>query len=116
MKPIIPSRVAEVIFALIFAYFGYLHFSKTGLMTPDVPHFFPGDPKLYVYVTGVGFIMAAIAIIINVQKTLACYLLAGVLLVFVFTIHLKPAMNGKTINIMIDAALAMACIHIGNRK
>jgi len=115
MKAFIPSKVAEIIFALVFAYFGYLHFKNANIMGGGVPGFFPGDPKIYIYLAGGGFIMAAIAIITGIQKTLACYLLAGVLLLFVFTIHIK-SFGSNPSGFLKDTALAMAAIIIGNRR
>lgn len=115
MKPIIPSKIAEIIFALVIAYFGYLHFKNADMMGAGVPKFIPGDGKIWIYITGAGFIIAAIAIIIEVQKTLACYLLADVLLIFVFAIHIKSfyVNPGGTLK---DTAMAMAAIIIGNRR
>jgi putative oxidoreductase len=115
MKPFFPTKVAEVIFALLIAYFGYLHFKNANMMGGMVPDMFPGDGKIYIYLTGAGFILAAIAIIINVQKALACYLLAAVLLIFVFTIHIK-SFNTNPSGVLKDTALAMAALIIGNKK
>lgn len=114
MKPIIPSKVAEIVFALVFVYFGYLHFKNANMMGGGVPGVFPGDGKIYIYLTGAGFILAAIAIIIDMQKTLACYLLAAVLLIFVFTIHIK-SFGSDPSGALKDTAMAMAAIIIGNR-
>ena len=115
MKPIIPSKIAEVIFALAVAWFGYLHFKNADMMGGMVPKLFPGDGKIYIYLTGAGFILSAIAIIIDVQRTLASYLLAAVLLIFVFTIYIK-SFNTNPSGVLKDTALAMAAILIGNRK
>jgi len=46
MKPFIPAKVAEVLFALIIAYFGYNHFSNAAAFRGAVPDFMPGDPKI----------------------------------------------------------------------
>ena len=115
MKPFFPTKVAEVIFALLFAYFGYLHFKNAHMMAGGVPDMFPGDGKIYIYLTGAGFIAAAIAIITGFQKALGCYLLAAVLLIFVFTIHIK-SFNSNPSGVLKDTALAMAAIIIGNKK
>lgn len=115
MKPFIPSKIAEWIYALAIAAFGANHFMKTDMMKGAVPDFMPGDASIWVYITGVGLILAAIAILIDQQKTLACYLLAAMLLVFVFTLHLKPAMDGNLGNLLKDTGLAMCAILIGNR-
>lgn len=114
MKPFVPTRVAEIIYALMMATFGAGHFMNTDKMSGFVPPSLPGDPSIWVYITGTALILAAIAIIINKYKTLACYLLAAMLLVFVFTIHLQPALNGDMGNLLKDSGLAMAAIIIGN--
>ncbi len=85
------------------------------MMGGGVPKFFPGDGKIYIYLIGAGFILAAIAILIDVQRTLACYLLAAVLLLFVLTIHIK-AFDTNPSGVLKDTGLAMAAILIGNRK
>ena len=116
MKPFIPSKLAELVFALVIVMFGVNHFRKTDMMATMVPSSMPGDASIWVYVTGTALILAAIAIIINKYKTLACYLLAAMLIVFVLTLHLKPAMDGNMGNLLKDTGLAMAAILIGNRK
>jgi len=114
MKPFVPSKFAEIVFALVFVYFGYLHFKNAAGMGGGVPDFMPGDGKMWIYIIGAGFILAAIAIVTGIQKTLACYLLAAVLLIFVFTIHIKM-FNTNPSGVLKDTALAMAAIIIGNR-
>jgi len=84
-------------------------------MGPEVPSYMPGDGKIYIYLTGAIMILAGVGIIAAFHRTLLCYLLAAVLLIFVFTIHLKPAMDGNLTNFLKDIALAMAAIIIGNR-
>lgn len=115
MKAFIPSKIAEIVFALVIGMFGANHFMKTDMMAGYIPSYMPGDASIWVYITGAALILAAIAIIINMQKTLACYLLAAMLLVFVFTLHLKPAMDGNLGSLLKDTAMAMAAILIGNR-
>ncbi|MBL7730680.1 MAG: hypothetical protein JNM88_05840 [Chitinophagaceae bacterium] len=115
MKPFIPSKVAEFVFSAVIAYFGYLHFKNADFMGGMVPDYFPGDGKIYIYLTGAGFVLAAIAIVANFQKALACYLLAAVLLIFVFAIHLDNFKSNPS-GVLKDTALAMAAILIGNKK
>src|SRR5881394_2293263 len=98
MKPFIPSKLAEIIFALIIGYFGYLHFKNAGAMAAGEPAYLPGDGKIWIYVSGGGMVLAALAIITGLLKTLACYLLAAELIVFVLILHLKPAMNNSAIS------------------
>ena len=88
MKAFIPVKLAEVIFALIVAYFGYWHFTHADSMGKDVPSYIPGPGSLYIYISGAVFVLAAIGILADLKKTLACYLLAAMLLIFAFTVHL----------------------------
>jgi uncharacterized membrane protein AbrB (regulator of aidB expression) len=74
----------------------------------------PGDGKIWIYITGTALIAAALAILLNKFKTPACYLLAAMLLIFVFTLHLQPAMDGNPGQLLKDTGLAMAAIIIGN--
>ncbi len=116
MKLIFPTRVAEIFYALIIAFFGVLHL-KYGSGGTGVPTYLPGDPSLWMYITGVGFIAAAITIIINKFKKLGCYLLALMLLVFILTIHLNDILHFKNLyQPLKDGALAMAAIIIGNNS
>ena len=119
MRPFIPSRIAEVIFALAMMVFGINHLRYASKMGGMIPDYMPGDGLIWVYVTGAAFILAAIAIFINRFKTLACYLLATMLIIFILAIHLKPAMDGNSMsltNLLKDTCIAMGAILIGNRR
>ena len=111
MKAFIPVKLAEVIFALIIAYFGYVHFTHADAMGRSVPEFIPGPGSLWIYITGVVFVLAAIGILADLKKTLACYLLAAMLLLFAFTVHFH-----SHIDALKDAALAMCALIIGSGK
>ena len=115
MKSSLLTRLAEILFAFCIGCFGILHFMNGDKMSGLVPDIMPGDGRNWIYVTGGGLIAAALAILINKLKKTACYLLAIMLLLFVFTIHLKPAMEGNPGQLLKDVALAMAAIIIGNR-
>ena len=81
MKSFFPTRLAEIIYALVMGIFGVLHFMNADTMSGMIPEFMPADGKIWIYITGAAFIAAALAIIINKFKTPACYLLALMLLV-----------------------------------
>ena len=115
MKALLPTKFAEIIFALILLAFAYGHFTNTDAMSGMIPEYMPGSASIWVYITGAGLALAAIAIITGIQKTLACYLLAAMFLIFVFTLHLQPAMDGNMSNLLKDTAMAMAAIMIGNK-
>jgi uncharacterized membrane protein len=122
MKKLVPSRIAEIIFALVIAAFGSNHFLKTDGMTGMVPSFMPGSPSIWVYVSGAALVLSALAIIFGIQKRMAGYLLAAVLLLFAFGKHLpdylSPEEEGlKQLSIAMflkDLALAMGAVLIGN--
>jgi putative oxidoreductase len=115
MKAFIPSKLAEVIFALIIAYFGYWHFTHADEMGKGVPSFIPGPGSLWIYISGAGFILAAVGILTDIKKTLACYLLAAMLLIFVFTIHIK-SFGTNPFGTLKDVAIAMGALIIGGKK
>jgi putative oxidoreductase len=109
-----PTRLAEIIYALIMGYFGVSHFMNPDILSGMVPDMMPGDGKVWIYISGTGFIAAALSILINKLKKPACYLLAMMLLLFVFTLHMKPTIDGNPVMLLKDTMLAMAAIIIGN--
>lgn len=115
MKQIIPSRVAAVIYALAVGAFGILHLLNVDEMKTLLPDYLPGG-AFWIYFTGACLLAAAIAIIINKQTRLACYLLAAMLLIFGFTLHLRPSLTTTFTLFLKDAAMAMAAILIGNNS
>jgi len=115
MKKLIPSRFAEIIFALVMGAFAAIHLKYGGSSSGAVPSYFPGDDPVWMYITGTGLALAAIAILLNKFKRPACYLLAAMLLVFIFTIHLPASLKGAShYQLLKDVGLAMAAIIIGN--
>ena len=116
MKPFIPSKIAEVLFALVIAWFGYNHFKNAGAMGGWVPDYMPGDAKIWIYVVGACFVLAAIAILTDIQKVLACYLLAGLLMILAFAVHWKAATSGNAVDFLKNTAMAMTAILVGNKK
>lgn len=108
----------KYMFALPMLIFGILHLINANTMAAMVPSYFYGD-VFWVYLTGIGFIGSAVSIFINVYTRLSCYMLAFMLLVFVFTMHLPGVLNGgdaaqmSMIGLLKDIALAGAAILIG---
>jgi putative oxidoreductase len=114
MKNLFPTRFAEILYALVMIAFGGLHL-KYGSAATGVPSYFPGDDSVWMYVTGIAFLAAGIAIIINKFRKLACYLLALMLIIFILTVHLDDVLHFKNLyQPLKDGALAMAAIIIGN--
>ena len=96
--------------------------SRLFLITPIawmVPEVIPGG-VLWVYLTGIALIAAAVAILLDKMAKLASVLLAALLLVFVLVIHLKGAMAGDqsaTASLLKDIAIAGgALVFAGTRK
>jgi len=121
MNNLISNRAASIIYALTMAVFGVNHFMKAGAMGGMVPSYMPGDGTIWVYITGAALVAAALAIIINKYAKLAAGMLAVMLIIFVFTLHLPAAMSDnemeKTtglISLLKDTGLAMAAIMIAN--
>ena len=118
MKQLLPTRLAEIIFALTLAVFGILHFKSAGdaMALKTVPSYMPGNPSLWIYVTGAALLLAAVAIIINKYKRAACYSFAAMMFLFFIMVHLPDLMINKY-NLsqpLKDIGLAMAAIIIGN--
>lgn len=116
MKPFFPSRLAEMLYALVMGFFGVAHFMNADKMSGLIPDFMPGDGVVWVYVSGAALIAATLAILINKFKTMACYLLAAMLIIIALTIHLPAAQEGDPGQLLKDLGLAMAAILIGNNS
>lgn len=116
MNQIIPTPVLRVLFALPFFVFGALHFMNAERMKGLVPAYFPGD-IIWVYITGILFILSALSFTINKYAKAGGYLLAFVLLVFILTIHLPALMAGNQValgGLLKDFALMAAAMFIAN--
>ncbi|MGF7231803.1 DoxX family membrane protein [Arachidicoccus sp.] len=119
MKKNIELRIAQIIFAIPFLFFGINHLIMGSKMAGMVP-ISPGT--FWIYLTGIAQILAAIAFIINVQAKLAAYLLSFFLLVVILSIHVPAAIKDfasgsamliKDIGLM-GGALLLAAAH--NKK
>jgi putative oxidoreductase len=86
------KNIGRIVFAIPFAIFGMMHFMMASNMVGMVPSWVPGG-IFWVYVTGIALIAATISIISKKQIYLASVLLAGLLLIFVLTIHLPGIMG-----------------------
>ncbi len=85
------TRLGRFLLAIPMAVFGIIHFMAGANMAPMVP--IPGG-VVWVYITGVALIAAAVSIIIQKKARLASTLLAIMLLIFVFSIHLPAVLAG----------------------
>src|SRR6185312_13378974 len=90
-------------------------------MAMNVPSFLPAS-KVMVYISGAGFMLAAVAFILDRYAKLAGYLLAVLLLIVVFSVDVPGIVRAANVqikmlfvtNMLKDAALAMAAILIAD--
>lgn len=80
-------------FILPMAYFGFVHLSNTNEMAALVPDVMP-MPVLWVFLTGMGLVLACIAVVIGIKARLAAQLLGLMLLLFALMIHLPAGLQG----------------------
>ncbi len=121
MKNLISTRVAIIIFAIIIAFFGANNILNARHMTANVPSFLPAS-KWIVYISGAGFLLAALAFIIDRYAKIAGYLLAALLLIIVFSVDVpgivhavsRPVKMLFVTNMLKDAALAAAAVLIAD--
>lgn len=85
------TKIGRFLLAIPMAIFGILHFMAADSMAGMVP--IPGG-AIWVYVTGIALIAAAVSIIIQKKSRLAASLLAVMLLIFVLAIHLPGVLAG----------------------
>lgn len=84
-------KLGRFLLAVPMAIFGILHFMAADAMAGMVP--LPGG-VIWIYVSGLALIAAAVSIILQKKARLASTLLAVLLLIFVFAIHLPAALKG----------------------
>lgn len=83
------------VFAVPFLVFGALHLLNSGQMAGFVPSFFPGNPAMWVVITGIVFIVSALGVALHKFEKEAALLISFQLLVFVLTIWLPQILAGN---------------------
>jgi len=84
--------VGKLMYAGPMAMFGVFHFMGADDMTGYVPDFLP-VPVVFVYLTGIALILAAVAIVLGKKAKLATQLLGLMLGLFAVLIHLPGFLN-----------------------
>jgi len=115
----IVSRVAIYLLSVVMIVFGVFHFVRPHDLLVYVPPNLPGG-ILWAYFTGSAFVLVGFAFLTNNLVKLAGYLLATMLILFVFTIHVPNYLNAgdhemrtmALINILKDTAIAGFALHI----
>lgn len=80
-------------FAIPFAIFGLFHLMKADAMAAMVPSYMPMG-VVWVYLSGLGLIAAAVSVLLGKYDKLAAVLLSVILLLFAGMIHIPGAMSG----------------------
>ncbi|RYG40530.1 MAG: DoxX family protein [Chitinophagaceae bacterium] len=113
-------RLACIVFAIITGAFGIFHLFNAKNMESKVPDFIPGG-IIWIYISGIAFVLASIAILVNYHTKLACYLLGVMLFIFVLVVHVPIIVTGETeeikqtalIMMLKDVGLIMAAFLVG---
>lgn len=87
----------KLLFAGPMAMFGIFHLMGADGMKGMVPDFLPA-PIVFVYLTGIALILAAVAIILNKKAKLAAQLLGLMLISFAILIHLSGFLNQDSVS------------------
>jgi len=95
--------VGKILVILPFVVFGSFHFLETEMMSMMVPAWLPGG-VLWVYVIGTCIFAGVAGILLNKKARLACYCLAGLMGVFVVTIHI-PGLGNESMRMMAMSGL-----------
>lgn len=116
MNQVLSHGVLRVIFAIPFAVFGVMHLMAADKMQGMVPSYVPGG-IIWVYITGALLILGAVGLILNKSAQVSGYILGGLMLIFVLTIHLPKLLGGDQSamgSLLKDIALMGAALFIGN--
>jgi putative oxidoreductase len=115
--------IGRILFAIPFLVMGINHFVMVDVFTGMLSSFIPGGGYT-VLLTGAFLVFAAICLIINKWVPVISYLLAGLLLIFILTIHLpgffEPSVTMEHVvafhlmNLLRDLGLMGAALVIGS--
>jgi len=84
--------IGRILFALPFGIIGLNHFLMTDMFLGMMSSFIPGGAYT-ILITGALLIIASVSIMLNKNIQIACYGLAGLLLIFILTIHIPGLFN-----------------------
>jgi putative oxidoreductase len=114
-----PLEVAgRILYGAPFAVFGAMHLAMGSAMAPAVPAFMPGGGLPWVYLTGLAMLAAAVSIVTNLLTRMSGILLAILLGIYVFALHLPPFLAGESSelqSILKDTALAGGALLVAAR-
>jgi uncharacterized membrane protein len=115
------ARVGRILYAMPFAVFGALHLSMSASMAATVPGWVPGPHVVWVYLTGVAMIASALAIAADRFSRIAGLVVAGLMALFVLTVHIPglrdPAVAQMAmVALLKDTALLGAALMVAGRS
>lgn len=116
-------RVGRILFGLMVAFFGINHFLNGTALQNTVPSFFPGG-IFWVYLTGLGMLLAAFAFLSDKAIRIAGLCMAAFLLIIVLTVHLPAVIHAPDhdavrfplTNLLKDTGLAAAALMLAGHK
>jgi uncharacterized membrane protein len=114
------SRIAIYLLALVLIALGIFHFIHPRDVLVYVPLSLAGG-IIWAYIAGGAFILVGISFLTNQFVKITAYLLVGMLVIFILTIHVPNFRNAGDIdmrqlallNILKDTAIAGFAMHIG---
>lgn len=86
------GMIGKILFALPFLAFGIFHVTGADKMAGMIPAYLPGG-VLWVYVSGVALLLAAVSILTGRNTKLATMLLGVMLILFVLMLHVPNLSN-----------------------
>ena len=114
------SMIGRILFALPFGVLGLNHFFMRDFYLAQLTTFIPGM-GFSIFLVGAALIAASVCIIIDKYVQLACFTLAGLLVLFILTIHI-PGLFGHNqttialIDLMKDTGLLGGALTIAGMK
>jgi uncharacterized membrane protein len=81
------TRIGQMTFGVCALLFGGAHFVYMNLTAPLVPKWLPPTQEFWGYATGVGFILAGVAILTSVQARVAAIVLTAMFASFAVLVH-----------------------------
>lgn len=110
------KNLGKYLYIAPIAIFGLMHFAAGEQMSGMVPGWLP-FPVVWVYLTGLSLVAAAVALVINKKAKLAMTLLGVELVIFVLLIHIPTVIGGDQMAmpmVLKDLSMAGAAFFIAS--
>jgi len=109
------SIIGRIIYGISFIAFGFNHFRKTEKIASYIPDYIPWH-TIWVYITGVAFILAGISIAIHFKSKLASICLATMIFLFIIILYLPDLMSSKMAIVTYSAFIGASLFIAANSK